>query len=61
VSYLDYSQFKDSWGLIFIKTIGTWVLILTNFVPISMLVTLEVIKFWQGMFMTYDVLMIDKN
>jgi phospholipid-transporting ATPase len=61
VSYLDFSQFKDSWGLIFIKTIGTWVLILTNFVPISMLVTLEVIKFWQGMFMTYDVLMIDKN
>lgn len=32
---------------------------LTNFVPISLIVTLELVKFWQGMFMSYDFLMYD--
>ncbi|EAS00135.1 phospholipid-translocating P-type ATPase, flippase family protein (macronuclear) [Tetrahymena thermophila SB210] len=32
---------------IFIKW-GTWVLIFTNFIPISLLVTLELVKFYQG-------------
>lgn len=27
---------------------GTWLLIFTNFVPISLLVTLEMVKFIQG-------------
>ncbi|KAL4470893.1 hypothetical protein ABPG72_005927 [Tetrahymena utriculariae] len=29
-------------------SIGTWMLIFTNFIPISLLVTLEVVKFYQG-------------
>lgn len=40
---------------------GTWVLIFTNFVPISLLVTLELVKFWQGSFMQYDLSMHDNS
>jgi magnesium-transporting ATPase (P-type) len=36
-------------------------MIYRNFVPISLLVTLEVVKFLQAMFMTYDVLMYDTD
>lgn len=38
---------------------GSWILIFCNFVPISLLVTLEMVKFWQGAFMDYDVDMYD--
>ena len=38
---------------------GTWVLIFTNFVPISLLVTLELVKFWQGSLMQFDLSMYD--
>jgi len=31
----------------------------SNFVPISLLVTLEMVKFFQGSFMQYDVEMFD--
>ena len=46
---------------LFIQLFGSWVLMLTNFVPISLIVTLEVVKFWQGMFMSTDFLMFDKE
>ena len=29
--------------------------------PISLIVTLEIVKFWQGTFMSWDVLMYDKD
>lgn len=38
---------------------GSWILIFCNFVPISLLVTLEMVKFWQGAFMDYDMDMYD--
>ena len=38
---------------------GSWILIFCNFVPISLLVTLEMVKFWQGAFMDYDLDMYD--
>ena len=44
---------------IFLILTGTWVLIFTNFVPISLLVTLETIKFFQAMFMGFDIDMYD--
>jgi magnesium-transporting ATPase (P-type) len=31
---------------IWIKTFGTWILLFTNMVPISLLVTLEIVKFF---------------
>ena len=46
---------------IFIKMLGTWIVIFTNFVPISLLVTMETIKFFQAMFMEWDIDMFDKE
>lgn len=46
---------------LFIQLLGSWVLMLTNFVPISLMLTLELVKFWQGVFMSYDFLMFDKE
>jgi phospholipid-transporting ATPase len=33
---------------------GTWILLFTNMVPISLLVTLEIVKFWQARFIGWD-------
>lgn len=56
---------QDSWNtnfwLLWLKNTGTWILIFCNFVPISLLVTLELVKFWQGSFMESDVMMYDSN
>ena len=41
-------------GTFFVSTC-TWIIICTNFVPISLLVTMETIKFLQGMFMEFDI------
>jgi len=64
VIYLGFSR-GDKWNtsylLGFIKMLGSWMLIMTNCVPISLLVSLEVIKLWQGSFMAWDVLMYDKK
>jgi|TARA_B110000285_G_C15034365_1_gene568427 magnesium-transporting ATPase (P-type) len=39
--------------------LATWILVFTNFVPISLTVSLELVKFWQAMYMNYEVLMFD--
>ena len=36
-------------------------MIFTNFVPISLIVTLEIVKFWQGTFMSWDADMYDQE
>jgi len=63
-TYLSFKK-DDEWNsnafLLFIKTTGTWILIFTNFVPISLIVTLEIVKFWQGTFMGFDVNMYDAD
>jgi phospholipid-transporting ATPase len=43
----------------FLSRLGTWILIFTNLVPISLLVTMEMIKFIQGMFISWDVTIYD--
>ena len=62
VPYLDFTT-NDKWTANFwlklIKMMGTWMLIMTNVVPISLLVSLELIKLWQGSFMSWDALMYD--
>ena len=58
--YLNIED-KESWFLSFIKSFGTWILIFTNFVPISLLVSLELVKLWQAIFMSYDELMFDEE
>ena len=32
----------------------TWMLLFTNMVPISLLVTVEIVKFWQALFIAWD-------
>lgn len=53
-----YLEVDDEEALISFKTffiiLGTWILIFTNLVPISLLVTLEFVKFIQGTFMGWD-------
>jgi len=44
VTYLDY-MIKRNYFTWWIQKFGTWILIFTNFVPISLMVTLEVVKF----------------
>lgn len=38
----------------FFFRVGTWILIFTNLVPISLLVTLEMVKYIQGIFISWD-------
>ena len=55
---LNEGESKES-GFPFGKKLGTWILIFTNFVPISLMVTKEVVALYQGMFMTNDISMYD--
>jgi len=48
LSYLGISRDSTEWEFMpnfFVKW-GTWILIFTNFVPISLLVTLEMVKYF---------------
>jgi len=49
------------WFTMFIQRTGTWILLFTNFVPISLLVTLELVKVWQARFMECDQYLIDSD
>lgn len=55
----NIAQQDVSW-IIFTMS-GSWILIFCNFVPISLLVTLEMVKFFQGSFMDWDVEMYDND
>ena len=63
LSYLgkDDKEAPNNFILIILQYIGTWILIFTNFVPISLLVTVELVKFWQVMFMESDATMFDED
>lgn len=53
----NIAQQDISW--IIFTMAGSWILIFCNFVPISLLVTLEMVKFFQGSFMDWDIDMFD--
>ena len=57
----EKNNIKNEFMEIFVKMMGTWIVINTNFVPISLLVTMETIKFFQAMFMEWDIDMYDKE
>jgi phospholipid-transporting ATPase len=40
---------------------GTWLLIFTNFVPISLMVTLEMVRFLQGIKISLDELTFSRS
>ena len=58
--FVKIAENKDSFLLRFIKMIGTWTLLLTRFVPIPLLSSLEFIKFFQAMFISKDADMTNK-
>ena len=43
----------------FIITVGTWIILINNIVPISLLMTLEMVKYLQGIFISWDYHMYD--
>jgi len=43
---VDMNKVKPSFSMNLLQYMGTWILIFTNFVPISLMVTLELVKFW---------------
>ena len=61
-SYLDFYSNGESpivWNakndiLVWLKGFGTWILLFTNMVPISLLVSLEIVKFTQALFIGWD-------
>jgi magnesium-transporting ATPase (P-type) len=57
----DYQKSLNNFLRSFFERLGTWILIFTNFVPISLLVTLEMIKFIQAKFICWDVEMYCSN
>ena len=48
-------------GFPFVQKFGTWILIFTNLVPISLMVTADMVKLFQAIFMSNDVLMYDQE
>lgn len=64
-SYMFWSFHKSKettnfWYKMLVSS-GTWILILNDFVPISLLVTSEMVKFWQAFFISTDIWMYDDN
>lgn len=43
--------------MIYLIEFGNWMLLLMNFIPISLVVTFELVKFIQGSFVTWDISM----
>ncbi|EGR31117.1 phospholipid-translocating p-type flippase family protein, putative [Ichthyophthirius multifiliis] len=48
-SYLVMNEYDKQYHIAFFTNFGNWILIFTNIVPISLLVTLETVKFFQGL------------
>ena len=58
--YINQEKRENLIGL-FLKISGTWYLVMTNIVPISLLVTMEMIKFVQSWIIGWDIDMFDKT
>jgi len=55
------SELKKGWFFKYMQLTGTWIIMFTNFVPISLLVSLDLVKLYQGFFMSWDVIMYDEE
>ena len=47
--------------LFFILKLGTWCVLMNNLVPISLLMTMELVKYFQGWFISWDIDIYDKE
>ena len=59
-NYLSIDQDAPDFGLIF-QSVDTWVLLFANFIPISLIVSLELVKFFQAYFIHWDILMLNEK
>lgn len=57
---MDKGKITES-GFPFTQKFGTWILIFTNLVPISLMVTAEMVKLFQAFFMSNDYDMFDQE
>jgi phospholipid-transporting ATPase len=60
LNLMDINGASNDWTLGFTLrttfiTFGTWILLFNNMIPISLLVTLEVVKFFQAKFIGWDL------
>lgn len=53
LKYMEFNKLNGLFYFFWIKY-GTWLIIFQNFVPISLIVTLEMVKFVQGIFISND-------
>lgn len=53
--YLHLNSTNDDLVVVFVISFLSWMLIFTNFVPISLIVTLEMVKFFQAIFIGWDL------
>ena len=59
---IPYINNKKNYGLkYFILRLGTWIVLLNNLVPISLLVTMEMVKYIQGFFISWDCQIYDRK
>mgnify|MGYP000731217650 CR=1 FL=1 len=59
--YPDGDEDDNSLGVSIAQATATWFIALMNFVPISLLVTLEMINFIQAYFISVDVMIVDEQ
>jgi hypothetical protein len=59
--YLSLQTDQQSLFITIPINFGKWFLAMMNFVAISLLVSLEMVKFVQGLFIEYDFLMYDEE
>ena len=58
--YLGYTD-DDPLFIVFVEAFGVWFICMMNLVPISLLVTLEMVKVFQAYFINNDVMMFDEE
>lgn len=65
LSYLEiqqeYSTLRMNYFVWCIIKLGSWILMFTYFIPISLVMTIEFVRLLQGQFITYDVDMFDQE
>jgi phospholipid-transporting ATPase len=65
LSYLEiqqeYSTLRMNYFVWCIIKLGSWILMFTYFIPISLVVTIDFVRLFQGQLITYDVDMFDQE
>lgn len=58
---VSVSILEDNIAVSFLVNLGSWLLIFAAFIPISLLVTLEIVKFFQALLITWDHTLYDEE